>query len=114
MTETQKLREALAALENANALSPCPMYLDGGNLLREVISGMAQSEPDERDKVDAWQPIETAPKWESILIYQPKFNRVAISLNDGFEYKHATHWMPLPPPPIDAAIAAHAAAKGDV
>lgn len=59
--------------------------------------------PDERDKVGAWQPIETAPKWESILIYQPKFNRVAISLNDGFEYKHATHWMPLPPPPSTSA-----------
>lgn len=47
----------------------------------------------------AWQPIETAPKYESILIYQPKFRRTTIAINDGFEWKHATHWMPLPPAP---------------
>lgn len=46
-----------------------------------------------------WQPIETAPKDETILIYQPRFGRVTLSINDGFEYKEATHWMPLPEPP---------------
>jgi hypothetical protein len=46
-----------------------------------------------------WQPIETAPKFETILIWQPEYKRVTLSINDGFEWKHATHWMPLPAPP---------------
>jgi hypothetical protein len=56
----------------------------------------------------AWQPIEIAPKYESILIYQPEFRRTTIAINDGFEWKHATHWMPLPPAPDAAAPAPQA------
>ena len=48
-----------------------------------------------------WQPIETAPAGESILIYQSKFKRVSLAINDGFEWKHATHWMPLPQEPTE-------------
>ncbi len=59
-----------------------------------------------------WQPIETAPKLESVVLYRSGWcNALAIgywSLDDE-EWKigpfslfpGATHWMPLPPPPTD-------------
>lgn len=50
-------------------------------------------------KAGRWQPIETAPKDECIVIYQPRFKRVTTAINDGFDWVHATHWQPLPAPP---------------
>jgi hypothetical protein len=49
-------------------------------------------------KDDGWQPIEAAPRDVMILIFQPP-SRITFSINDGFEYKLATHWKPLPQPP---------------
>ena len=65
-----------------------------------------------------WQPIETAPEHEPILIWVPGVNRghasaeVVIRVADSFwtnggpnagddlYFEEApTHWMPLPPPP---------------
>lgn len=62
-----------------------------------------------------WQPIETAPKdWNEILtIYCPGggegsywivfFNGDYFEdVSGGFKIEHATHWMPLPAPPVPA------------
>ena len=67
---------------------------------------------------DDWQPIETAPKDESlILVYGPcevdgesypaqvgialyhKIRDRWIDENNGYAIYHPTHWRPLPPPP---------------
>lgn len=68
-----------------------------------------------------WQPIETAPKKDEFLAYDPvsglmdvcyyesSFKRVSSCQSDGeygphyedFNADRATHWMPLPPPPSD-------------
>jgi hypothetical protein len=71
----------------------------------EVDRDTATPAPQALAQQVSWQPIETAPKYESILIYQPKFRRTTLVINDGFEWKHATHWMPLPPAPDAAAPA---------
>lgn len=63
----------------------------------EALRDMMRSAPVQA--VPDWQPIETAPKDEMILVYQPKLNRVTLSINDGFAYRYSTHWMPLPQPP---------------
>jgi len=51
----------------------------------------------------SWQPIETAPKGQEILVYSP-LNGGFISVEDWGKYcKYNspmwTHWMPLPEPP---------------
>jgi hypothetical protein len=66
--------------------------MPGGQSVTAVIA--------EKQAAEGWRPIDTAPKNEEILIYQPRFKRVTLSINDGFEYKEATHWMPLPLPPL--------------
>lgn len=74
-----------------------------------------------------WQPIETAPKGETVLIYTPTIGiETAIQLeavkrdqpegtfflwfvgqsmkNGGASGYSPTHWMPLPPIPTNAEI----------
>lgn len=76
-----------------------------------------------------WQPIETAPLNEDILLWQPSWENHGVTLRDagmmvgslerfdvqdrqflvrpsmvgGYdmecEVTHPTHWLPLPPPP---------------
>ena len=61
-----------------------------------------------------WQPIETAPKDGTFLVYMPDeiehWRVMPMHMNDGkrftighhlaFDSKPVTHWMPLPPPPV--------------
>jgi hypothetical protein len=61
--------------------------------------------------VDEWQPIETAPKdGKDILVFGEQLRRVAFwdeargglwSRWPGREPIRATHWMPLPEPPLN-------------
>jgi hypothetical protein len=78
--------------------------------------------------VAAWQPIETAPTNQSILIFVPTWEHygpgiyrailvdmgtgrhwlttawaIGRDLQDGYD---PTHWMPLPEPPVDGVQAA--------
>lgn len=65
-----------------------------GESLKEAVQARSASAVQ-----SGWQPIETAPKDELIVIYQPKFKRVTTAINDGFDWVHATNWQPLPPAP---------------
>lgn len=56
-----------------------------------------------------WQPIETAPRGEMLLLYQPRTtSRMALPermivdswRGPGYFHRDTTHWMPLPPPPV--------------
>ena len=76
--------------------------------------------------LEPWQPIETAPKQERILVYLPDPDDIGIvwgyQLDDGTwtedetgcEISTPTHWMSLPAPPkLDAARAGQAKETAD-
>lgn len=58
-----------------------------------------------------WQPIETVPKDEDVIVYGPKIGIIVAALDLGFPFPWFTldgpsyaqdaftHWMPLPEPP---------------
>lgn len=58
-----------------------------------------------------WQPIDTAPKTGTFLVYMPEDTRTPIQVAEwhpnvkviggvfAFDAKPVTHWMPFPPPP---------------
>ena len=56
-----------------------------------------------------WKPIETAPKYEDVLVYEADIETVSIAHFNGkfwigddnmkLEASAFTHWMPLPAPP---------------
>jgi len=56
-----------------------------------------------------WQPIETAPKDEWVLTWDADGGHALLRHNPIFEmagedadgWMGATHWMPLPDPPLD-------------
>ncbi|TAD87011.1 MAG: ArsR family transcriptional regulator [Alphaproteobacteria bacterium] len=55
-----------------------------------------------------WQPIETAPKCVNVLLYSPfrcATNQEEIAVGfaecNGSSHAWATHWMPLPHPPVE-------------
>jgi hypothetical protein len=55
---------------------------------------------------DGWQPIETAPKQEKVLLYSPPENlsgrpgqKPDIRVARAVDFTWATHWMPLPAAP---------------
>lgn len=57
----------------------------------------------------SWQPIETAPKGASVLLFFPKVgsNRMPLSAMQkvgrviDYPSRPPTHWMPLPEPPTE-------------
>lgn len=126
-----RLREAADALSQPSAPKPAPLspermreiadhYLDLWHkperklpLLDAVVgaikAALAESAP------SGWQPIETAPSDVPVLLYSPDRGvaneerievRVFHSTHGGSMHAWATHWMPLPPPPLSAAEAA--------
>jgi hypothetical protein len=85
------------------------------------VEGLSNTAPPVRER---WQPIETAPRDVSVIVYPPTWSEKSCAIakynSDQFskkprpywargddlgkiEYSRAkppTHWMPLPPPPI--------------
>ena len=64
--------------------------------LCEIVSGYG-------DLVEqtTWQPIETMPKKEGVVIVYTEYGEIfsrKIYATDN-DYSHITHWMPLPKPP---------------
>lgn len=65
-----------------------------------------------------WHPIETAPFYVEILVYNGKYWRVVVRHSYGFRDPRtqqslrpkATHWMPLPPAPEPSMICARCGA----
>ena len=85
-------------------------------------SGLRTPQPGEAPVSDApataWQPIETAPRDETLFLAtgldggSGPGRHVAIVFCDGAgffddfdEYTYLTHWMPLPAPPVDSSAA---------
>lgn len=65
------------------------------------------------DEVSAWQPIETAPRDGTALLFSEEYRQQAVCCWDdrrrcwgqyaGYAFSGASHWMPLPLPPVLAA-----------
>lgn len=62
----------------------------------------------ERDAVNGWQPIESAPNTGEVVLFFCRESRTRQSVhitraddyyNGAYWRKEATHWMPLPSPP---------------
>ncbi len=59
----------------------------------------------ERDAVNGWQPIESAPKDGTVVLFHvpserlPSMSRADDLLAKPYWLRGATHWMPLPAPP---------------
>lgn len=68
------------------------------------------------ERMTEWQPIETAPKDETVLVWVPSEGRIFAAEWVSYPFPHwqpeysevfmlyeeeerATHWMPLPKPP---------------
>ena len=75
-----------------------------------------------RAKQEGWQPIETAPEWEEVIVYyggrqvrKSQKTCIATAVNVGFGkwelgsmpplHLAPTHWMPFPAPPAIRALA---------
>lgn len=83
-------------------------------LIADAIDALAE-QPAQQQEFVAWQPIETAPKKEveillrsfSGLIAEGYFLRAAYNGVGGwvwpYIHQNPVHWMPLPPPPVEAA-----------
>lgn len=61
-----------------------------------------------RVSVSEWQPIETAPDDVYVLLAHIDwlgewrvFSGLAGCKKGGWKHGHATHWMPLPAPPLN-------------
>lgn len=92
-------------LKDAHAHVTCPKveisFDEMRTLFLEAIERLAVQ------KVEEWQPIETAPKDQHILIYTPHLACQIVGWwsansgwgNNAFERVKATHWMPLPESP---------------
>lgn len=101
MTDREVMQMALRALERSAWDT-----VDGRNAAEALRAQLAKPDDDARD---AWQPIETAPVDQRVLIYDPD-DRQAVSVRHiGSHWKthlntpqgawQPTHWMPLPKPP---------------
>ena len=66
-------------------------------------------------KSSAWQPIDTAPMWQRVIIYDPDASRrksdhkvyTAVLTEKGWDLagktpKRPTYWQPLPSPPEES------------
>lgn len=86
--------------------------------LRQLAGYIAENPPELKPrKPTGWQPIETAPKGEAVIVYGPRVGVVCEAIQDrrgvwrmdtccGLRLDHyrndgvkLTHWMPVPEPP---------------
>ncbi len=79
---------------------------------RVILADMRDAVLALRAPVSAWQPIETAPNGERILLWKANTQEHYVATRvqggyglgwltpDGHEIFKATHWQPLPSPPV--------------
>jgi len=95
-----RIREAIGAMH--------PPSLEAEELW-SYVEKTARDLASERDQLRAelekvrWQPIETAPKWQSVLLWATRTGgRCVIDYwgdYDRHNHPRITHWMPLPAAP---------------
>jgi len=94
-----RLRCVASLLQQLNAKEACAA-------VNEAIAAISRSE------VPAWQPIETAPTCEEVLVYVPLWRGPmpcmcvdGVWFDQNSHQRIPTHWMPLPDnptPPTDS------------
>ena len=89
-TDAKLLRQA-ATLLLEDGVSHGAVYLS--DRLRAIAA---------RLEAEQWQPIETAPRSGSVLVWVPGYGPFKNSFPYGRQFRNAppaTHWRPLPAPP---------------
>lgn len=132
----QAAQQALEAWDNAVLLAHDDLVQDRMDSLRTALEQQAEpvatmkmlhtygdtTPPQRKPLTDGWQPIETAPKDEIVLLSLPLIGNIRegdrrvyegrwheaqatwTSVNGFLLLGAATDWMPLPQPPIEAKI----------
>lgn len=105
MTDKQKALDALDEISNEYMWEFCDGDDKGTCKVCQLLSTIRAA----LENAQEWQPIETAPSDTVVLLYSPDrgiANEEKIECRDfrstkgGSQHAWATHWMPLPNPPI--------------
>jgi len=113
MTDREAMKLALEALEGIHVGNMTPMAEENWNKAITALRQALEQPAQQQEPVVKWQPIETVPMCEEVIVWS-EFDGVCAGILNSYgewyspfsEYKltRVRMWMPLPDAPIEAAL----------